>query len=122
MARVAIPVFRSRVSPVFDSSTRALIIDFEDNQEKARREIYLDEFSLSERVNILRKSKINTIICGVISDILQSMLASAEIDSIPGIAGDIDEVITAYISGRLHEPHFSLPGYKGKDSFYPGRG
>ena len=72
--RVAIPVFRARISPALDTCTRVLLIDLEEKREIERREIYLDEFSLSERVNILQNAGVETVICGGISDLLHNML------------------------------------------------
>jgi predicted Fe-Mo cluster-binding NifX family protein len=112
MVRVAIPTFRSRVSPVLDSCTRLLLVEVEHNREIERNEIYLDELSLTERMNILRKSHVTTVICGGISDMLQNMLQNANIYLISGIAGEIDQVVAAYLSKRLDEPQFNMPGFK----------
>jgi predicted Fe-Mo cluster-binding NifX family protein len=112
MVKVAIPTFRSRVSPVLDSCTRVLLVEVEDNREIERNEMYLDELSLTERMNILRKSRVTTVICGGISDMLQNMLQSAKICLISGIAGEIDQVVAAYLSKRLDEPRFHMPGFK----------
>jgi hypothetical protein len=50
MIRVAVSIFKSRVSPVFDTYTRLVIIDFAQGKEIQRQEIYLGKLSLSERV------------------------------------------------------------------------
>ena len=112
MVRVAIPIFRSRISPVFDSCTRVLLVDIEHNREMERSEIYLDELSLTERLSILQKSRVAIVICGGISDLLQNMLQSVKISLIAGIAGEVEQVVTAYLSERLDEPQFHMPGYK----------
>ena len=112
MRRIAIPIFQSRVSPVLDSCTYILIVDIEQNLEIGRREICLEEFSLSERVNILKKSHVTTVICGGISYTMHNMLKNASITVIPGIAGEAEEVMAAFISDRLDERHFCMPGYK----------
>jgi predicted Fe-Mo cluster-binding NifX family protein len=111
MIRVAIPIFRSRVSPVLDSCTRVLLVDVEKNREIERKEIYLDELSLTERVTIFQKSRVRTVICGGISDILQNMLRSLDIALVPGIAGEIDQVVAAYLSEGLDKPQFRMPGF-----------
>jgi predicted Fe-Mo cluster-binding NifX family protein len=112
MVRVAIPIFRSRVSPVFDSCTRVMLVDVKHNQEIKRSEIYLDKLSLTERVAILQKSRVKTIICGGISDMLQNMLRGMNICLISGIAGEVDQVVSAYLSERLNDPQFYMPGFK----------
>lgn len=119
MTRVAVPKFKSRVSPVFDSCTRVLLVDIEQNREIARNEIYLDEFSLIERANILQKSRITTIICGGISDVLKNMLVNLHIGLITGIAGEVEQVVEAYMAGQLDDSRFHMPGYMGKASIPP---
>ena len=112
MSSIAIPIFKSRVSPVLDSCTSMLIVDTEHNREIGRREIYVEEFSLSERMNTLQKSHVTTVICGGISHVLHNMLRSAKIAVITGIAGEAEEVMAAFMADRLNEPHFRMPGYK----------
>jgi predicted Fe-Mo cluster-binding NifX family protein len=112
MARIAIPIFKSRVSPVLDSCTRILIVDIEQNLETERTELYLDEFSLSERVSMLQKSHVTTVICGGITDVLHNMLKSIHISVVVGIAGEVEEVVAAFMAGRLDERSFYMPGYK----------
>ena len=91
-----------------------LIVDIEQNREISRREIYLEEFSLSERVNTLQRSHVKTVICGGISYVLHNMLNNANITVITGIAGEAEEVMAAFMADRLNEPHFCMPGYKSK--------
>jgi len=116
MVRVAIPKFKSRVSPVLDACKRVLLVDIDQQREIARREIYLDEFSLTERVNILHKSQVTNIICAGISEVLKNMLENLRIDLITGIAGEVEEVMDAYITEQLDDPKFNLPGYTRKSS------
>lgn len=114
MAKLGIPVFRSRVSPVFDTCTRLLVITYEQDQEIDRSEVYLDRFSITDRVTILRDLGITVLICGGISDTLYRMLKGAKIRPITGIAGQADRVFDAFLSDHLHEPSFLMPGYKTK--------
>jgi len=112
MVRVAVPIFRSRISPVFDSCTRVLLVDIEGNREMHRSEIYLDELSLTERVAILQKSGVGTVICGGISELMCSMLLGANIAPIPGIAGNVEQVVRAYLAEGLGAPQFQMPGQR----------
>jgi predicted Fe-Mo cluster-binding NifX family protein len=87
-------------------------VDIRQNQEIGRSEIFFDEFSLTERVNILQKSRISTIICNGISEVLQNMLKNLRINLITGIAGEVEKVIDAYMAEQLDDPMFHTPGYK----------
>ena len=112
MTSVGMPVFKSKVSPVFDTATSVLIIKFEQDREIERGETYLDGLSLTDRVNILQKLNVTVLICGGISDVLYNMLKNAGMRLISGIAGRADQVFDAFISGHLDEPRFHMPGYR----------
>jgi len=112
MARLAIPIFKARVSPVFDTCTRILLIDFKNKRQIAQKELDLDNFSLQERLQILEKNDVGVIICGGISNIFHAMLSNSNILLISGIYGNVDEVVTAHCDGRLDDPCFFMPGYK----------
>jgi predicted Fe-Mo cluster-binding NifX family protein len=112
MATIAIPIFKSRVSPVFDTCTRLLLIDFDDNLQLSRKEFDLDHFSLHERLQVLEKNAVSVIICGGISDVFHAILSNSNIQLISGICGNVDEVIKAHIEDRLDDPCFFMPGYK----------
>ena len=115
MDRIAIPIFKSRVSPVFDTCTRLLLIDFENNRLITRKEFDLDNFSLRERLRILANNDVTVIICGGISNVFHAILSNSNIRLISGICGNVDEVIKAHIDGRLDNPCFFMPGHKACD-------
>ena len=54
MIRIAIPIFRHRVSPVLDTCTRLLIIDYEGHTEVDRREVAFDMYAPSERMEMVK--------------------------------------------------------------------
>jgi predicted Fe-Mo cluster-binding NifX family protein len=112
MYRIAIPIFKSRVSPVFDTCTRLSLIDFEDDRVITRKEFDLNNFSLQERLRVLKKNNVAVIICGGISDVFDTILLNSDIQLISGICGDVDEIISAFIDGRLDDPCFFMPGHK----------
>jgi predicted Fe-Mo cluster-binding NifX family protein len=110
--RIAIPIFKNKVSPVFDSCTRVFLVDIEENREVDRKEIYLDALALTERVTILLKSGVETVICGGISDVMESMLMGVKIDLVSDITGEIDHVLKAYLDQGLDQTQFRIPGFR----------
>ena len=50
-------------------------------------------------------------ICGGITEVFHNMLKNAGINTITGIAGEIEEVLEAYLSDGLDEPYFYMPGH-----------
>lgn len=112
MIRIAIPIFGSRVSPVFSACMRVLIIDIEADREIDRREIYLQGLSIPERVSILKNVGVETLICCGIQEMTCNLLKNLKIRLISGIAGEVEEVLDAFLFNRLDNARFHMPGYK----------
>ncbi len=114
MAKVAVPVFRSRVAPVFDSCLRVWVIHIEGDVQTERSELHLFGVSPTERVRALTREGVTTLICGGISDGLHTLLESLGICVVCGIAGQFEDVLAAFMSNRLDNPEFYMPGRRGK--------
>lgn len=112
MKRILIPIFQERISPVFDSCTRILIIDIQGGAECARDQLYLDNLTFDERIPILRRLKPSVVICGGISQELSQVLEQLHIRLISGVAGNVNEVVRAFLAKKLDDPLFFMPGFK----------
>jgi predicted Fe-Mo cluster-binding NifX family protein len=112
--RVAIPLWQGRVSPVFDEANRILLIDVAENQEKHRQEESLMARNPFERAQMLPRLGVDLLICGMISQTQQTALASAGIRIIPHICGSMEEVIAAYLDGRIESGALLMPGCGGR--------
>jgi predicted Fe-Mo cluster-binding NifX family protein len=87
-----------------------LIIDLAENAEIERKELFLNEMPLTERLGLLRRMEVTIVICGGISETLHHMLQSCGIESINGITGEVEEVISAFRRNRLKDSKFFMPG------------
>ena len=112
MRTVVIPVYVSRVAPVFDFCTKALLVTMADGSETERNELLLRSFSLSERATMIRKVGATDLICCGISNVLHTILESSGVHVVPGIAGQVEEVLAAFMADRLDQPHFRMPGHR----------
>lgn len=108
--RLALPVFHSRVSPVFDFSTRALIVELDQGKEMLRLELDIAGMSPQTRIERLRESGVGLLICAGLSVPLHNHLIMAGLKVIPGIVGEVDDVIRAYQTGDLKQKRFLMPG------------
>jgi predicted Fe-Mo cluster-binding NifX family protein len=108
--RAAVPSFMGRVSPVLDTCTQLCLLDPKGQGAVACWTIPVHGASLYQRVFEIRQLGIGLIICGAVSELFETLLREAEVRLIPGIAGDLDDVITAYCSGTLNDPRFRMPG------------
>jgi len=110
--RIAIPIWEDKVSPVFDTASRLLIVEIEDQREVSRFEVYLDEQDISRRCFRIQGLGVDTLICGAISRPFSNMLVASGINIIPWISGHTEDVLEAYLQGTLSHPNFLMPGCK----------
>ena len=110
--KIAIPVWGNRMSPVVDTSSRLRVVEVAGNQERGRSETELQTQDLSRRCIRIRNLGVNVLICGAITGHLVRLLRASGVEVIPGISGDPDEVLTAYLDGTLASPRFLMPGCK----------
>ena len=108
--RLAIPVWQETVSTVFDFSRRVLLIDVEGNREISRRDTSLPDEPALQRAARLSRLGVQVVVCGAISQPLAWFVTQAGIRLVPFVSGPVDEVLAAYLCGRLADPRFLLPG------------
>jgi predicted Fe-Mo cluster-binding NifX family protein len=108
--RVAIPLWRGRVSPVFDEASRILLVDISNKQEQRRREESLVVQNPFERARMLPSLGVDLLICGMISQTQQTALASTGVRIIPHICGSMEDVIAAFLDGRIENGALRMPG------------
>ena len=110
--RIAIPIWEDKVSPVFDTASRLLIVKLEDQREVSRFETSLNEQDISRRCFRIQELGVDILVCGAISRPLSSMLMAFGINIIPWITGNPEDVLKAYMQGTLYHPNFLMPGCK----------
>ena len=114
MAKVAIPIFRSRVAPVFDYCVRVSVFDIGDDRQMERSELYLGTLSPIERVGALIKEGVTTLVCGGMSEALDKLFQTSGISVIGDTGGPVEEVLEAFISHRIDEAQYRSPGMGGE--------
>jgi predicted Fe-Mo cluster-binding NifX family protein len=108
--KVAIPLWQGRVSPVFDEASRILVVDISNGREKCRQEETLLAHNPFERAQVLPKLGVDLLICGMISQTQQTALDSAGVQIIPHICGPMEDVIAAFLDGRIEKGAMLMPG------------
>lgn len=117
--RIAIATWQGRISPVFDTARRLLLVDAENGTEAGRSEKALPQAFPPQRVARLKELGIDVLICGAISRPLAGVIAASGIVLVPFISGETDQVLTAYLHKELPSPQFMMPGCYGRG---PGPG
>jgi len=105
--RVAVPICRGRVSPVLDVARRLRLVEPEGGVVASQSEHRLG----GDRAGEIGELGVNVLICGALSRGLEIGLGAQGINVVAGICGPVDEVLCAYLAGRLCERQFVLPGW-----------
>jgi predicted Fe-Mo cluster-binding NifX family protein len=108
--KIAVSVWDGRVSPVFDTASRLLVLDMEETGEASRFEVFLDEQSCSRKCSRIQVLGVEVLICGAISRYFQGILTATGIRVIPWVCGAVSEVLSAYMHGTLSQSRFLMPG------------
>ena len=108
--RIAIPTCEGGVSPVFDVAKQLLLFDVENRREVTRTQVSLGNLNRDSNASQVVDLGTDTLICGAISQPLESFLRSAGVDVIPQTCGGVEEVLHAFVAGNLDEDLFAMPG------------
>lgn len=110
ITKIAIPEWQGQVSTVFDFAGKLLLITIDGQKETSRTENLLPDEPMPQKVVRLRNLGVDVLICGAISRPLVFMITGSGIEVLPYISGSINEVLNAYLAGRLTEQRFTMPG------------
>jgi predicted Fe-Mo cluster-binding NifX family protein len=110
--KIAIPVYNNRISPLFDVAGKIILVEIVDKKIIGMLHLDINENPEVSRFNQLFELGIKTIICSSISRKFANYITSKDIILIPGVYGDIEEVIEAYRKNHLIEDSFAMPGCK----------
>ena len=110
MIKVAIPQWHGRVSPVFDVAGSLLLVGINHGVEESRQSVDLKDDSPCARANLMAEMGVDVLICGAISWPLAMALSAAGVEVTSRICGDVEEVLAAFIHGRLTQDAFRMPG------------
>ena len=108
--KVAVTVWKQRISPVFDASRHLLIAEIDNTRIIKRAKIIFDPGMPSHLARTLKELDVPVLICGAVSQVPATMITSGGITLIPFIAGRVDRVLSAYAQGHSLVPAFVMPG------------
>jgi predicted Fe-Mo cluster-binding NifX family protein len=108
--KIAVPYWEGKISPVLDTSSRLLVLEFEGKKEVSRYEIALTACDLGLRCDSILQSGAEVLICGAISRPFYRMLTAAHVDVVPWVSGQVEEIVSAYFERTLNRDRFLMPG------------
>jgi len=108
--KAAFASWNNRIAPVFDVTRQVRVVESRSGKAVgAAQEAQLDGPPLARALRLAELGT-GTLVCGAISRPFHDMVVSQGIRVIPFVAGDLDEVIRAWLSGGLVGNAFAMPG------------
>jgi len=121
--RAALTVWDGRISPVFDVSREAEVLTIENGVVVARRRENIEAPTAALKVDRVMALRIETLICGAITDPFQQELTARGVRVLGFVAGEVDAVVQALMANKLPTTVFTMPGCcGGQNRFRGGRG
>jgi predicted Fe-Mo cluster-binding NifX family protein len=119
--KTAFSCWQNRIAPVFDVSREVYIVDISGGQIRwDRREPFRHDLPI-QKAHALADRGIHSLVCGAISRPLHEMVIAYGIDVIPFIAGNLERIVQAWVSGRCDWNTFAMPGCRGQGRHRKGR-
>ena len=114
MMKTAFAYWDDRISPVFDIARRIHVVEADSGRIVAETgEVLADDLPV-QKAHRLVELGVGTLVCGAISRPFHETVAAYGIQVIPFVAGDLSEVIQAWLSGNLESDTFVMPGCSGR--------
>jgi predicted Fe-Mo cluster-binding NifX family protein len=108
--KLALTVWENRISPVFDCAQRLLVVDVHGEMATGK---HLEPFryeSPFSRATKLSDLGIKVLICGAVSESFANVIETYGIRIIPFVAGAVEEVLDAFLTGQIYDAKFRMPG------------
>lgn len=111
MTTAAFATWNNQIAPVFDVSRIVCIVKTRDGKITRQTEATLADGQPGFDASRLKSLMVDTLVCGAISRPLHAMVTACGIEVIPFVAGDLEEIIQAWLCGALiHSTAYAMPG------------
>lgn len=112
--KIAFAYWDERIAPVFDTARHVRVLEVTSGRIVNEADETLPEDLIVQKALQLVQLGIDTLVCGAISRSLHAAVNAYGIRVIPFVAGNLRDVIQAWISGNLTLDAFSMPGCHGR--------
>jgi len=97
----AFATWNSRIAPVFDVAHKLHLVHWDGVEISKESEALLHAESPAQIALTLAELHVDVLVCGAISQHLQAMVVAYGIEVIPFVAGELHQVIEAWLQGKL---------------------
>jgi predicted Fe-Mo cluster-binding NifX family protein len=110
LMKTAFPYWHNRIAPVFDTACQILIIESEAGLIAGEQRVILPDDEPAVKVLRLVELEIGSLVCGALSRPMFEMATAYGIKVTPFIAGDLDEIVCSWVTGKLKHETYAMPG------------
>ncbi len=112
--KTAFSYWDKRIAPVFDTADGIYIVETESGKITGEKREELPEGLPVQKILRLLDLGVGALVCGAVSRPLYRLITAYGIEVVPFVAGDLNEVIRAWLGGSLHRTAFAMPGCCGR--------
>lgn len=110
MMKVAFSQWENRIAPVFDTARQIRLVEVDSGEVVGETQEILPYELPVQNVLRLVELTVGTLVCGAISRPLRELVTAYGIRVIPFVAGELKEVVEAWLRGGLRGADFAMPG------------
>lgn len=114
MTRTAFAHWDNRIAPVFDTARLIRVVESRSGEIVNETDEELSEEAPLARALRLVELGVATLVCGAISRPIHELINMYGIRVVPFVAGELREVIQAWLHDRLFDEVFAMPGCSGR--------
>ena len=99
--KIAIPIFKGRISPRFDFSPEMWVVTVENGVLVEQERFPVTNLNLPQRLEQITSKGVDKVICGGIDRFSLDQLGNQGIDVVPDIMGEAEVAFNLFMRGRL---------------------
>ena len=106
---IGLPILDNRIAPVFDVARELLLVSIDDGKV-IQQELLILPGIAQEKVIKLVDAGLKVLLCGAISNELNSSATQCGIEVVSFLSGDVQCLLKAWLDDSLNDVAFAMPG------------
>ena len=112
--KAAFAQWDNRIAPVFDITRQIHTVEVSSGKVVEEIDEFLSDDLPVQKALRLAELGIGTLVCGAISKSLYELIRAYGIQIVPFVAGELNDVIKAWLRGDLNQDTYAMPGCFGR--------
>lgn len=107
--KIAITIWGSRISPVFDAASTLLLVELQGRMVIDRQIRLFQPGRPDSFIALLKDAGVRLLICGAMCESAVQRVEASGVDVVPFVAGEVESLIESYLQERGFSD-FAMPG------------